>query len=361
MNRGGAETMIMNLYRHIDRSKVQFDFVVHTEDKCAFDDEITQLGGRIYRIPRYNGKNHFIYTKAWRVFLIKHSEFKIIHGHLRTTASLYLNIAKKFGLITIAHSHSTASRGNRINRLVKAIMQIPIKYTADYMFACSYEAGRWLFGDRVINNHKFRIFKNAIELNKFQYNLKTRNYIRNILNINDKLVVGHVGSFSTPKNHSFLLDIFFELQKYNEDSILLLIGDGELRANIEIKARKLDIKDKVIFIGSVPDVNDYIQAMDVFVFPSIFEGLGISLIEAQAANLPCVISDCIPSEVIVTNLIETVSLDAPPNLWVEKINKTINSNVRDHKNYAQLAEKGYCVLDTAKELEKFYLIISKLK
>ena len=164
LNRGGAETMVMNIYRNIDRNRVQFDFIVHTNEKCDYNDEIINLGGKIYSMPRYNGKNHIKYKKAWNNFFKRHIEYKIVHGHMRSTAAIYLSIGKKHGLKTIAHSHSTASRGNKFEKLVKNVLQIPLRYTANYLFACSEEAGKWLFGKKAIkkdtdfekNQHLFK-------------------------------------------------------------------------------------------------------------------------------------------------------------------------------------------------------------
>ena len=150
MNRGGAETMIMNLYRHIDRTKIQFDFMVHSEEKCAFDDEIGQLGGKIYRVPRYNGRNHFLYIKEWSKFISNHKEYKIIHGHIRSTASFYLKVCKDNDRVTIIHSHSTSSGSGIISSVVKNILQYPIRKIADYFIACSIPAGKWLFGENIV-------------------------------------------------------------------------------------------------------------------------------------------------------------------------------------------------------------------
>jgi len=166
MNRHGSESMIMSMYRNIDRSKVQFDFIVHTTDKCDYDEEIESLGGRIYSIPRYTGTNHFLYKKAWHNFLKQHSDYKIIHGHIRSTASIYLKIAKKYGLITIAHSHNTSS-GAGFSAIVKNIYQYPIRYIVDYLFACSKSAGTWLFGERACRKDNFFILNNAIDTKKF--------------------------------------------------------------------------------------------------------------------------------------------------------------------------------------------------
>lgn len=212
LNRGGAETMVMNVYRNIDRSKIQFDFIIHTTEKCDYEDEIKNLGGEIYRVPRYNGKNHIVYKNVWHKFFRLHSEYKIIHGHLRSTAAIYLNIAKKYKLKTIAHSHNTSS-GSGVAAVIKNVMQIPIRYIADYLFACSDDAGKWLFGKNVINNKKYRIIENSIDCDSYMYNDHLRNNMRKSLDLNDKYVIGHVGRFNIQKNHEFLLEVFLNCKK----------------------------------------------------------------------------------------------------------------------------------------------------
>lgn len=350
MNRGGAETMIMNLYRNIDRTKVQFDFIVHTNKKCAFDDEIISLGGLIYRVPRYTGKNHFIYKSAWIDFFRQHPEYKILHSHVRSTASIYLKIAKKFGLTTIAHSHSTSS-GNGVLATIKKILQYPIRYTADYLFACSDEAGKWLFGEKASKKNNYRLIKNAIEVEKYIYNEATRNKIRKSLNLENKFVIGHVGSFTYPKNHKFLIEVFYEVQKQKENAALLLIGDGQLRESIEIQIKKLGIKDKVILTGVVSNVSEYLQAMDIFVFPSLFEGLGIAIIEAQASGLKCLVSDIIPKEAIITDLV--ISLELKKDAWKKAILENYFQYNRKNK-IDEICQNGYCVSKSSQILMDLY-------
>lgn len=357
LNRGGAETMIMNIYRNIDTSKIQFDFIIHTKEKCDFTNEIVNLGGKIYSVPAYRGLNHFAYKKAWKDFFHEHPEYKIVHGHMRSTASIYMNIAKKYGIKTIAHSHSTASRGNRLERLVKNLMQIPIRYIADYLFACSNEAGRWLFGKGSLGKDNYRVIKNAIETEKYVFNELIRNDMRKKIGVEDKFVVGHVGSFTYPKNHSFLIDIFYQIQIKKKDSVLLLVGDGELRKDIEIKIDKLGIKDKVILTGVISNVNHYMQAMDFFVFPSLWEGLPVTVIEAQASGLTCAISDRITPEVNITPWIKTISLDETAERWANQILST--KEIHRFKANDYIIKSGFDVRNSVKELTAFYQGIIK--
>lgn len=357
LNRGGAEAMIMNIYGNMDTSKIQFDFIIHTKEKCDFTDEIVKLGGKIYSVPAYRGLNHFAYKKAWKDFFHRHPEYKIVHGHMRSTAAIYMSIAKKYGIKTIAHSHSTASRGNRLERLVKNLMQIPIRYIADYLFACSNEAGRWLFGKRSLRKDNYRVIKNAIETEKYVFNEAIRNEMRKKIGVEDKFVVGHVGSFTYPKNHSFLIDVFYQIQMKNKDSVLLLVGDGELRRDIETKIDKLGIKDKVILTGVTSKVNHYMQAMDFFVFPSLWEGLPVTVIEAQASGLTCAISDRITPEVNITPWMKTISLDETAEVWADKI----ISSKEGHRFKANdfILKSGFDVRNSMEELTAFYEGISE--
>lgn len=352
MNRGGAETMIMNLYRHIDRKKIQFDFVVHTEKKCAFDDEIGRLGGRIYRVPRYSGKNHFSYKKAWEELFIKHPEYKIVHGHVRSTASIYLWVAKKFNLITISHSHSTSS-GSGIPAVVKNLMQFPIRYVSDYFLACSEAAGKWLFGEKIVKSKRFYVLNNAIDTKRFQFNNEVRDRIRKEFHIAGKFVMGHIGRFHPTKNHTFIIDIFKNVHRNNQDSVLLLVGDGDLKESIQSKVQQENLEDSVIFAGVRSDVPDIFQGMDLFLFPSLYEGLGIAVIEAQSAGLNCIVSNQIPNEAILTDLVEKVSLSDKTYIWS---NKVIDKMVYRRKDTIELIKSaGYDIEDTTEWLENFYL------
>ncbi|CZR05619.1 Glycosyltransferase involved in cell wall bisynthesis [Trichococcus flocculiformis] len=352
MNRGGAETMIMNLYRNIDREKIQFDFIVHTQEKCAFDDEIEELGGKIYRVPRYIGTNHFAYKKVWKDFFVNHANYKIIHGHVRSTASIYLKIAKSYNLTTIAHSHSTSS-GTGVSSVIKNLFQYPIRNTSDYFLACSESAGKWLFGDEIVASNKFNILNNAIETDQFIFNNQIRKAIRNEFDIEGKYVIGHVGRFQRMKNHEFLIDIFKSIHDEIEDSTLLLIGDGPLKESVQSKVRRENLENSVIFAGVRSDVSDIFQGMDLFLFPSLFEGLGIVVVEAQAAGLSCIISDQIPNEAIVTNLVEKAPLSKSSEYWAEKAMKKTNYLRKDTSKFIKNA--GYDIHDTTKWLENFYL------
>ncbi|MGG1573182.1 glycosyltransferase family 1 protein [Fictibacillus sp. NRS-1165] len=354
MGIGGAETFIMNIYRNIDRNKIQFDFVVHTEKECDYDKEIYNLGGRIFRVPRYNVKNHFSYIKSWHTLFQTHiGEWKIIHGHMDSTATIYLNIAKRYDFLTISHSHSTSS-GTGIKAAIKNLLHFPIKYNTDFLFACSNRAGRWLYGESACKKENFYILNNCIDSKKFIYNTEIRIEKRKELKLEDNLVVGHIGSMGPPKNHDLLIDIFKEINKKNKNSILLIIGDGYLRGNIEKKVNELGLEKNVIFTGIRTDISDLLQAMDVFIFPSLYEGLPVTLVEAQASGLPCLVSKNITTEVEITKLIEFISLEKPPGYWADQALHNAN-NMQRQNTSNEIRESGYDVKENANWLENFYL------
>ena len=356
MNRGGAESMIMDLYRHIDREKVQFDFVEHTPERATFDEEIERLGGHVFRCPHYNGKNHFQYVRWWNTFFKNHAgDYSVVQGHIGSTAAIYLNLAKKCGVYTIAHSHNTYGPISFRGTLYR-LYSYRTRLIADSFFACSVKAGTDRFGKRIVRNQKrFRVLNNAIDTEQYAFRSSTRSEIRESLGLSeDAYVVGHVGRFVDQKNHEMIIDIFLQIYRLDPYAKLLLVGDGSKRAQIEEKVTKLGLDGKVIMTGVRNDVANLLQGMDVFLFPSKYEGLGVALIEAQAAGLPCVISDCIPKEVAVTNgLINTMSLDSSPRQWAERVLAMKNIKRVDHSGEVKTA--GYDIWETTAWLEEFYL------
>lgn len=348
MNRGGAETLIMNLYRNIDRSKVQFDFLTCKEG--VFDNEILELGGKIHRIPYISDVGHFGYVKALNHFFKEHNSYKIVHSHLDKMSGLVLRAASKAGIpVRIGHSHNTQSEGGIMAKIYKTYSGRYIKSCSTHNLACSNAAAEWLFGQKA----KAVVLKNGIDYEKFRYSKSNRETIREEFNITkDTLVIGHVGRFNNQKNHSFLVEIFASLNKQVQDSVLILVGDGFLRAKIEQRVKELKLENKVLFLGVRPDINMIMQGFDVFLFPSLHEGLPVTLIEAQAVGLPCIISDRISKEVdLGANLIDYESLSSL-NSWVSKI-LTTNKKVINTVEF--IKGKGYYIGDSAKYLEKYYL------
>jgi Glycosyltransferase len=352
MNRGGAETIVMNFYRNIDRTKIQFDFILHSKRKGAYDEEIRELGGRIFYVPRYSLKSALNYMTVWNRFFREHPEYRVIHGHIRSTASIYLAIAKKYKLATIAHSHNTES-GSGLNAFVKDTLQRPLKSNwVDYLFACSESSGEWLFGSK--NMPRVSILKNAIDANRFAYNEIIRIKTRKELGLDQNSIIGHVGRFDEQKNHKFLIDIFNVIHKQNRNAVLLLVGAGHLEPQIKDKVKKLGLESNVRFMGVRSDIPELLQAMDIFVFPSHYEGLPVAIIEAQAAGLMCVLSDAITTEVKITDLVTFISLSESAEQWAEKI-LAYQENVARENTYANIVNAGYDVKSTANWLQEFYI------
>lgn len=351
---GGAETFIMSIYRNINKDEVQFDFIKHTFQKCFFEDEIAKLGGNIYACPRYTGINHFSYCNWWNNFFVEHPEYHVIHGHVRSTAAIYLKIAKKHGLTTIAHSHST-SNGNGLTSVVKHFIQLPIRHTADYLFSCSDKAGKWLFGEKATQQANYHVIPNGVNLERFAFDLKQRENMRMELGIcDDEFVIGHVGRLTAPKNHRFLIELFAEYHKSNPQSRLLMIGDGELYEAVKKQCEKMGIAQSVIMTGSRADIEKYYQAMDIFVFPSLFEGFAIVAIEAQANGLPCLLSDTIPRDVGITDLVTYLPL-RDDRVWLNAIDTTKDKGC--HRGISASNRQRLSSFDSqrvAEKLELFY-------
>lgn len=351
---GGSQAFVMNIYDNINREKVQFDFIVTPEERKDLYDQVEQMGGRIFACPKYTGKNHFAYCKWWNDFFTEHPEYHVIHGHVRSTASIYLKIAKQHGLVTIAHSHST-SNGSGFSAVVKDIMQRPLRHTADYLFACSDKAGQWLYGKKAITQSNYLMIPNGVDLRRFAFNKIKREQMRCELGIEeDTFVLGHLGRISAPKNHKFLVELFAEYHKENPNSKLLLVGDGELFENVKQLIDQLDIGDVAIMVGSKTNTEDYYQAMDVFVFPSLWEGLPVSVVEAQANGLPCLLSDVITRDVDLTDQVQYLSLNEK-KIWIEAIAAVQKKKRTGITTENEMKLQPFDAIAVAKQLQDFYL------
>lgn len=354
MNRGGAETLLMNLYRNIDRGKIQFDFL--TSKPGVFDQEILEMGGRIHRIPYISEVGHFGYIKELDNFFKENNSYQIIHSHLDKMSGLVLRAAKKVRIpFRISHSHSTRSEGNFFIKGYKWFIGKYIKRNATNFLACSSESAKWLFQEK-----KALIIKNGIESEKFKFSPIKRHSIRQDFNIPEESVVfGHVGRFSTPKNHLFLLDVFKDLISLHPYSYLILIGDGPLESKVREKVLDYKLAEKVMFLGTRKDVDELLQAFDIFLFPSLYEGLPVALVEAQVSGLPSLVSDKITKEVDMgANLINFIPLSKEK--WIENAIHLIKKNgfYRDYHLQAVLS-KGFDIKETSTGLENFYLSLSR--
>lgn len=356
-NLGGAESRIMDLYRHIDREKIQFDFLIHTTKEGFFDREIKQLGGNIYYLPSFRVYNYFAYKKACKAFFASHNEFQMVQGHMTSTASIYLPVAKKAGVpVTIAHARS-AGVDKGMKGWITKLLRKNLYRKCDYMFSCSDLASRAVFGDKQYEAGKVVFVPNAVDTKDFAPDEYMREKIRREYGLENSFVIGHVGRFHYAKNHEFILDIFAEVLKQNKQAKLFLLGDGPRRQEMEEKAAELGIKERVIFAGNQNPVAPYYQAMDVFLFPSRFEGMPGTVVEAQAAGLPCLIADTITTQVKVTELVTFLSLEQSAKLWAEQLNR-IAAEQKIQKNAEteiDLSKTNYDVNYQVKQYEQFYL------
>ena len=351
MDRGGAETMVMNYYRHIDRTKVQFDFLVHREQRGAYDDEIEALGGRIYRMCPIYPQNFARYKRDLHAFFQAHPEYKIIHSHMSELGYFAFREAERRGVpVRICHAHN-APHGFDIKMVMRTYFKKCMMPHLTHLFMCGIESGRWLYGQQ--NESRFIMLNNAINAAAYTYDPEKRIEMRQKLGLENELIVGHVGRFNPQKNHSFLLDIFAALLKKEPNAVLLLVGGGEDMPKIQAKTKALGIAEHVRFLGVRSDVADLMQAMDVFVFPSLYEGLGIALIEAQAAGLPCVVSDTIPQEAYLTDLVVNEKLSSPSERWAEKIFEKRAVPRTDRR--AEIAIHGFDITTEAVKLQEFYI------
>ena len=355
LNRGGAETMVMNYYRHIDRSKVQFDFVVHREERGAYEDEIEQLGGRIYRMIPLRPWNIPRYKRMIKRLFDEHPEYRIVHGQCSELGYYFYREASRRGLpVIIAHAHNSRADFD-LKWLWRTYFKHAMrKYITQY-FACGNDAAKWLFGNKGVA--KAIILRNAIDTRLFTYSYKCRKRIREVFHLEDSsLLIGHVGRFERQKNHLFLLEVFKEMLKMNQRARLLLVGGtGDLENVVRQKTKELGIEEMVIFAGNRSDVPQFLFAMDAFLFPSLMEGLPLSLLEAQCAGLPCVISDAIPQEVCLTDLVKCLSLKESPETWADAVIKQATLS-RDRTIYSQqIATAGYDIKDNVNWLQDFYL------
>lgn len=348
MGRGGLESMIMNYYRHIDREKVQFDFLVHRQERAAFDDEIESLGGIIYRLPRLVPWSKS-YLSALNRFFDEHPEYKVVHVHQDCLSSVILKVAVQHNVsVRVAHSHS-ANQDKNLKYPVKLWYKRFIPQYATNLFACGKDAGDWMFGGA-----SYQIINNAIDVAAYAYDPTKRQEMRRRLGLENDFTIGHVGRFNQPKNHPFLIDIFAALLKKEPNAVLLLAGGGEDMPKIQAKAHALGITEYVRFLGVRSDVADLMQAMDVFVFPSLYEGLPVTMVEAQAAGLPCIISDKVPPECILTEgLVDVLPLSAEPEIWAAKILEKKNLPRTDRRN--EIAAHGFDITTEAVKLQEFYI------
>lgn len=356
----GVESFIMSVYRGINREKVQFDFIVHNEEKMFFDDEVEKMGGKIYRFSLKDDKNFFKYVKKLNLFFKKHKkDYNIIHCHLQGIAFFPLFVAKLNGIsIRIWHSHNNFHEKSVKGYIQGFISKLARRYSTDY-FACSEDSAVYLFGKKIAK--KAVIIPNAIDLEKNSYKSNLIRQARKDFSLNENdFVLGHVGRFEKQKNHTFLLRILEELVKLegktNKRFKLLLIGTGSLEDEVKRQVNKMGLEDRVIMLGVRDDVNYCMHAMDIFVLPSLYEGLGIVLIEAQCSGLYCVASKkVIPQETNVTNNFSFIELNNNPIEWANEINQISNKGYLKMNHFDEISNAGFNIQFLCKKMQNYYL------
>lgn len=354
MDYGGVETLLMSIYRKIDREKVQFDFLCHNRIKSKFSEEIYSLGGKMFMVhgPRHGGVIN--YTKELRNFFLRHPEYRIIHAHMSYDSALSLYEARKAYIpIRIVHSHTAGVKTNLLHNVYVAFSKSICRKELTHAFACSEDAGKDLYGKRIF----FRIITNGINVDDFSYDESKRNRCRKELDIKeDTILVGHVGRFDSSKNHEFLIHVFKALHQEQRNSKLLLVGDGEKKSEIQDLVNSKGLKDFVIFAGQHRNLTPYYCAMDAFVFPSIFEGLGIVTVEAQATGLPVVASFKVPKEAKITDKMVFLSLNQSYETWANTILETVGKSKYERAHYSKIvSDSPYNIRNTTKFLSDFYL------
>lgn len=325
MDRGGIENFVMNIYRNIDREKVQFDFLCHYGREAAFNDETRAMGGRIYEMPAIRDETHVYYWKlfeyigALNKFFKEHKEYKIIHGQMTNTAFIYMPIAKKYGVTTrIAHSHNSHGKVGMLGVVTDILKKPVFKYATD-LFACSEAAAKYFYPESYIKAGKVKVVPNAVDAGKFRFNPEKREIMRAEFGVEGKLVIGCVDRFRTEKNQAFLLGVLKEALKTEPTAVLLFAGDGPLEDGCKKKAAEMGIANNCIFLGMRSDIPDVMQAMDVLAMPSLFESLPVTGIEAQAGGLSVIASTGIPDEMNAIDMVEFISLEDGEKVWAEKL------------------------------------------
>lgn len=355
MDRGGAEAMIMNYMRNINRNDIKFDFLTNRDYRAAYEDEIESLGGKVYHMcPMYPGKFRQ-YKREVREFLKEHPEYHIIHSNLEERSYFALKEAKKLGVpVRISHSHNRPL-GFNLKLIMRYYFRFKLKYYNTHMFSCGVEAGDWLYGKK--NRDKVIVMNNAIDAKEYTYDATKSLTMKETLGVSGKTVIGHVGRFFAQKNHPFLIDIFKAIHDKDANTVLLLVGGGEqddrLKNEMKQKVADLGLSDYVQFLGVREDVADLMQAFDLFLLPSLFEGLPVTMVEAQASGLPCVISDKVPIQCDITGNVKVVGLEDSPEKWADTVLEYVRGFERAD-TFEKVKKAGFDIQENAKWLEEFY-------
>lgn len=352
LNAAGVEAVINNYYRNIDREKYQFDYYVEEGGACQPPQELIDLGARYFIIPPSSHPLKQIRTLT-RHF--RENEYIIVHTNLNTLAPISMYSAWKAHVpVRINHNHTNAGRGETVRNIIKYMLRPFAKCFANAYASCSMYSAKWLFGSKMVEKGKVRLIRNAVETERFLFNRETRDRVRKEMGFEGHFVVGHVGRIYTTKNQIFLVEAFKFVHDKNPKALLLLVGVGkpEYEEELKRKVKELGLEDSVILTGARTDVNELYQAMDVFVLPSLYEGLPVVAVEAQTSGLPCVFSNRITEEVILCDGVQMLSIDGTQELWAEKILAS-EGFVRKNR-FEEIRKSGYDIKEESLKLEAFY-------
>lgn len=353
MDRAGIETMLMNYYRHMDRKKIQFDFLCNKTKPGAYDEEIKHMGGHIFHTPGLNPAKYPKYLKYMEQLFKKYPQYKIVEAHNGALGVYALHAAKKNNIpVRIFHAHG-ASITKDWKWPIKIFCRSRLKYNINYNFTCGIEAARCYFGEKAVKLGDYEFIPNAIEVDRFLYNEEIRNKIRAEYKLEGKKVIGHVGRFMAQKNHEFIIDLFAEYYKKHNDTKLVLLGDGELMPKMKEKVQNLGIEEAVLFVGNVGNANEWYQAFDAFMLPSVWEGLPVVGVEAQASDLPCLFSDNITKEIGLIDKSYFIST-SDKEQWIKTLEKVLEDGNR-RNNYEVITENRYNIVEEAKKLQERYI------
>lgn len=355
MSPSGIGNFLMNVYRNIDREKIQFDFIVHEKRSVSFDEEIKVMGGRLFYVTL---KSDSLFKNLNDIRkIVKREKYRMVFRHTDTAMIALDLLSCKLGgaKYRIPHSHSTSTGNKRVHNLMRPLLNM----LSTERFACSTDAGKWMYG-----NKKYRVIMNGIDINAFAFSKEKRDTLRKQLGWEDKFVIGHVGNFMKVKNHRFMIALLAEIKTKISNARLAFVGSGDLYDEIIAQISEHQLEDDIDLLGVRNDTNELLSAMDLFIFPSLYEGMPIALVEAQTAGLPCVVSDVITDDVIFTSEVSKLPLESKEK-WISKVVSVRNcvsmtEREADREKIAGLAKKkGFCVKDLGKRYEKF--ILNKFK
>lgn len=362
LKKGGTENVMINIVKNIDRDRFHIDFLIFDKTPDQSDDKkyLESLGCGFYQITA-RGVDRKLHYRELDEFFRDH-KYDIVHTHMDAIGEEALKAAKKHGVkALIAHSHNTDQLDNpkglkdHLHKCYLIYEKHLLRRYAGYFVACSPEAGKWLFGEKICNGDKYLLLNNSIDSSAYAYDEYTRNAVRKELGLDGRKVIIHVGQFRTQKNHGMVIDVFNELHKRDDSYKLVLVGTGEEQDKIKAKAEELGLREDVLFLGNRNDIPDLLQAADVFLFPSFYEGLSIALLEAQASDLICIVSDTVSPASFVTEKTMSLGLDKDPKAWANKIETSLDTYKTRSDMKSLFAEKGYDINEQIKVLESFYM------